>query len=324
MTLRPFKLEHMKVSGIVFKNRKNGTHHVLDHRGQTVGMGVVANKRFWNKLLSYPVTAFGYNIPSEYDELPNPKFDKFQVIKALDFWIEYFVYQNKCDYILEGTVSTEFELHLEELIRVREAVMKESIDTKYVRQKIRPITEITAIDPNGKDTGISIFKKQIIEFTENVLDASNTPFSTVDQFCYKVRTMTRKEYEQQNNGIFILGKRSLTSQQINDLTDALALTGHLFVGAGTVPEDIQRAASFADDENGWSFGDLRSGGRHSDATVRERHPLNPNNWEIVPNMIGTIQEGFKIINIINGLNIATDFRTEGDARLYIHEIRRRG
>ena len=49
-------------------------------------------------------------------ELLNPKFDRTDVIKALDFWIEHWVYQNKKDYILEGTVNKDFELTVRELI----------------------------------------------------------------------------------------------------------------------------------------------------------------------------------------------------------------
>lgn len=214
MTLRPFKL--------IFTGQK--TYGVQDHRGQRLDpnnntnlkLGIIATDKFWKKLLSYPITAFGYGIdyPPENKILPNPKFEKHEVIRALDFWIEYFVYQNKCDYILEGTVNKDFELHLEELIRVREAVLKESADTKYVRQKIRPIFHIQEIKKN---------QKMMVEFTENVLDASNTPFSTVDQFCYKVKTMTRKEYEKRNNDPSIVGNYvgSTNSRMVGVLHDII-------------------------------------------------------------------------------------------------------
>jgi hypothetical protein len=210
MTLRPFKLIY---AGKTY-DRKNDIFGVENHRGERLddhsntnkGLGIKVTKKFWKKLLSYPITAFGYRIQFEgeqqFKDLPNPKFDKKDVIKALDFWIEYFVYQNKCDYILENTVNKDFELYLEELIRVREAVLKDPADTKYVRQKIRPDSgssfereyNLTYVGKDGKR--IKHYPKQIIEFTENVLDTSNTPFSTVDQFCYKVKTMTRKEYEE--------------------------------------------------------------------------------------------------------------------------------
>ena len=194
MTIRPFKIiaiEH------------NTKFQIINHRLQKVCTGWKLHPQFYDKLLSYPITAFGYELGIYVDEKYkniNPKFDKKDVIKALDFWIEYFVYQNKCDYILENTVNSEFELHLKELIMVREAVLKDPADTKYVRQKIRPQM------------------KPKVEFTENVLDTTkkgNTSFSTVDQFCYKVHTITRNEYEVYKNTIST--DNNLTSQQIRDL-----------------------------------------------------------------------------------------------------------
>jgi hypothetical protein len=206
MTLRPFKITYNT-------SKQHGLRHsIMNHRGEYISKERKLGNKFFDKLLSYPITAFGYDIfqvnsttwaKALGDPTFNPKFDKKDVIKALDFWIEYFVYQNKCDYILENTVNKDFELHLEELVRVREAVLKDPADTKYVRQKIRPKT-IMGVYPGhdgGKDFGTyTTFitnKDGLIEFTENVLDTSNynLPFSTVDQFCYKVKTMTRKEYE---------------------------------------------------------------------------------------------------------------------------------
>jgi hypothetical protein len=190
MTLRPFKI-------IPIEN--NTYFEIHNHRGEKICTKWKLSPQFYDKLLSCPITAFGYELGiyvfDEYKNI-NPKFDKKDVIKALDFWIEYWVYENKKDYILEGTVNKDFELNLEELIRTREAVLKAPIDTKFVRQKIRAETTIYGIDPSGKGPNMAIFQKPNIEFTENVLETSNTPFSTVDQFCYKVKTMTRKEYEE--------------------------------------------------------------------------------------------------------------------------------
>jgi hypothetical protein len=197
MTLRPFSI-------VYSENSRKGKYHFFDHRGQELAIYKKMPKNFLDKLLSYPITAFGYRfVDLKLADYINPKFDKKDVIKALDFWIEYFVYQNKCDYILENTVNKDFELHLEELIRVREAVLKEPADTKYVRQKIR------STDPYKSQNLIeAMFKseyerdKELIEFTENVLETSNTPFSTVDQFCYKVKTLTRKKYEKQGKTLY--------------------------------------------------------------------------------------------------------------------------
>ena len=197
MTLRPFKITATNTK------KKGEVYTIKTHRDEVVAKEIKLGKKAFEKLLYYPITAFGYDLTT-YLQLKsdniNPKFDKKDVIKALDFWIEYFVYQNKCDYILENTVNKDFELHLEELIRVREAVLKDPTDTKYVRQKIRPQM------------------KPKVEFTENVLDTTkkgNTSFSTVDQFCYKVHTITRNEYEVYKNTIST--DNNLTSQQIRDL-----------------------------------------------------------------------------------------------------------
>ena len=444
MTLKPFKVAHNTSLLIAIRN----------HRGEElIKKSIEMPKNFYKKLLSHPITAFGYEIHywSDGKKLPNPKFDKKDVIKALDFWIEYFVYQNKCDYILEGTVNSEFELHLKELIMVREAVLKMPVDTQFVRQKIRVnieedgdfsyekdysyyrfeprhrevITNMSEyqIEEAEKQMGKPFPKTKIIhkhkpdymvEFTENVLQGGNTVASTVDQFCYVVRKMTYKEYMEQKNKPYTTGAvmydweenfRGNNRFDFGGLDDELSPSmwgaRHTNGGGGlgsiirpdeggrTVPADgtnpmnwvvvdstttpgrfriintdgvniaggfttrvsaelylqnfreqflsaeptlgiesnefvwrevpaTAQSVTIQDDENRWSFGDLRSG------MVRERHPLNPDNWEIVPNMIGTIQEGFKIVNIINGLNIATDFRTESEARSYIEGIRNRG
>ncbi len=297
MTLRPFKIS-------------NGNSYIVriqTHRGEDlIKKSIKIPKKFWKKLLSYPITAFGYRIDYEPNnkELPNPKFDKKDIIKALDFWIEYFVYQNKCDYILENTVNKDFELHLEELIRVREAVLKDPADTKYVRQKIRPKFHIQDVKKK---------QKMMVEFTENVLETRNSPFSTVDQFCYKVKTMTRKEYENYN-GRYV---------------PTVSTSSGLIADMIRVQSNLNFEENFRDEGDRWGFGGIGLGSiirpdEHSMMWVRERHPLNPDNWAIVPNMIGIIQEGFKIVNIINGLNIATDFRTAADARSYIEGIRNRG
>jgi hypothetical protein len=230
MTLRPFSI-------VYSENSRKGKYHFFDHRGQELAIYKKMPKNFLDKLLSYPITAFGYRfVDLKLADYINPKFDKKDVIKALDFWIEYFVYQNKCDYILENTVNKDFELHLEELIRVREAVLKEPADTKYVRQKIR------STDPYKSQNLIeAMFKseyerdKELIEFTENVLETSNTPFSTVDQFCYKVKTLTRKKYEKQGKTLYnkditqsLLGISGDFSAIMNELTrrmvDQVAVT----------------------------------------------------------------------------------------------------
>ena len=149
MTLRPFKITY-------HTSKQHGLRHsILTHRGEYISKEQKLGKKFFDKLLSYPITAFGYDIfqvssttwaKALGDPTLNPKFDRTDVIKALDFWIEHWVYQNKKDYILEGTVNKDFELTVRELIETREAVLKMPADTQFVRQKIR-----SDISKGGKD-----------------------------------------------------------------------------------------------------------------------------------------------------------------------------
>ncbi len=378
MTLRPFKITATNTK------KKGEVYTIKTHRDEVVAKEIKLGKKAFEKLLYYPITAFGYDLTT-YLQLKsdniNPKFDKKDVIKALDFWIEYFVYQNKCDYILEGTVSTEFELHLEELIRVREAVLKESVDTKYVRQKIRSPISQEELRGGGHDTNFDMirdgirkyykydaidnreitnmteqeiiniqqeigkmFKRkkplfqpasdQIIEFTENVLDTSNNlPFSTVDQFCYKVRIMTRKEYENYTIKLFkntpmtvsemvrsIQGSWSTSftgaARAIEDLTESIRI---LEGSAGTVPEDIQRAARFGDPEDETSF--TLHGAQHSDLIdsrgnwVNTDLSNNPNTWTAVR---GRNEVFWRVVDS-NGRNIATDFTSIEGAQTFIEQ-----
>jgi hypothetical protein len=211
-----------------------GKYHFFDHRSNELAIYKKMPKNFLDKLLSYPITAFGYRFV-DFQEYINPKFEKHEVIKALDFWIQYWVYKNKCDYILEGTVNQDFELTVRELIETREAVLKCTADTQFVRNKIRVGPEPDSknfnwqmgryyyryqngiVDTNMRGTEITKYSKkynlafprpkplfqpavdQMIEFTENVVDSSNSSVvSTVDQFCYKVVKMTYKEYMNRN------------------------------------------------------------------------------------------------------------------------------
>jgi hypothetical protein len=185
MTLQPFCIVHSE-------NSRKGKYHFFDHRGSELAIYKKIPKNFLNKLLSYPITAFGYRFVDLQSNI-NPKFDRTDVIKALDFWIEHWVYQNKKDYILEGTVNKDFELTVRELIETREAVLKMPADTQFVRQKIRVSEVGTQYKYEDLDdiTKIPEFvKDRIVEFTENVLDGGNSVSSTVDQFCYVVRKMT--------------------------------------------------------------------------------------------------------------------------------------
>jgi hypothetical protein len=200
-------------------------------------------RKFWKKLLSYPITAFGYSIghPPENKELPNPKFDRTDVIKALDFWIDHWVYQNKKDYILEGTVNKDFELTVRELIETREAVLKCPVDTKFVRQKIRVnevkpmLEEIFTNNLDKKKHG-----EQMIEFTENVLTGGNNTASTVDQFCYVVRKMTYKEYMERQYELYTynINFRGNNRFDFGTLTNRTLNTGENTI-TDTVPTELE-------------------------------------------------------------------------------------
>jgi len=217
--IRPFKLI---LAG--------GKYYFKDHRENLlINEPVKRDNDFFNKLFSYPITAFVYDIQFNNDkQYINPKFDRHDVIRALDFWIEYWVYQNKCDYILEGTVNKDFELTVRELIETREAVLKLPADTQFVRKKIRVEKKgAWGIDPGGKDFAATYIElgfkdNEIVEFTENVLDSSKTGLSTVDQFCYKVVKMTYKEYMNQKNGI--IGTVPTQGREVrDDIFDAMNL-----------------------------------------------------------------------------------------------------
>lgn len=189
MTIRPLKIIYY-LNGMVYT--------IKTHRGDIIANKIKLPKHTVKKLLSYPITALGYDFSDFNLTLKgmnkNPKFDRADVIKALDFWIEYWVYENKKDYILEGTVNKDFELTVRELIEFREAVLKLPAKTQFVRQKIRPNL---GSDFEREYNGLNHNPKDIIEFTENVLDYSNSVNAIgtgIDQFCYVVRKMTYKEY----------------------------------------------------------------------------------------------------------------------------------
>lgn len=217
--IRPFNLEVYNVD----------KGQLTNHRGEIIGKKLPINTKFYNKLFSHPITVFAYNIASDDKKnIPNPKFDRHDVIRALDFWIEYWVYQNKCDYILEGTVNKDFELTVRELIETREAVLKCPADTQFVRKKIRANT-YEKIDIKTQKFKPKIERdKDIIEFTENVVDSSNSSsMSTVDQFCYVVRKMTYKEYIMKKNGILHLP--NATQADIDELSRTFASAAAIMI-----------------------------------------------------------------------------------------------
>ena len=302
--IRPFKITYY-----YRPDEGNEGYSIKNHRNDIVGKG----KEHFNfeKLLSYPITAFGYEVNSKPDI--NPKFDRHDVIKALDFWIEYWVYQNKCDYILEGTVNKDFELTVRELIEMREAVLKLPVDTKFTRKKIRIGPESDNknfsyqkdfsyyVYNNGRvETNMSEYqikkaekekgeifpkqkplfqpaKDQIVEFTENIISSG----SAIDQFCYMVKTMSYKEY-MKDKGTVTKGRGVMRL-------------------SGTTSE--MRAALFHNDD-GLRFDWMATG------------TGNPSTWRVSLQFDGI----WRVVDN-NGFSIASGFRTTEEAQSYINEHR---
>ena len=111
---------------------------VKTHKHEILVTHIKFRKESFEKLLSYPITAFGYDLTTA--RLPvdiNPKFSKHDVIRALDFWIEHWVYQNQLEATFTDTVNVDHEITLKELILVRESIMKMPADTKFTRERIK-------------------------------------------------------------------------------------------------------------------------------------------------------------------------------------------
>lgn len=160
---------------------------IQDHRhNELINKSIKKSDNFYEKLFSHPITAFGYKIDNMFKDLPNPKFSKHDTIRALDFWIEYWVYENQKESVLTGTVNVDHEITLKELILVREKIMKMPSSTEFTRERIR-----VSDKPS---------KKKIV-FTEAVFVQD----SSVDPFCHKVLEMTREEYERYKKGIVRAG-----------------------------------------------------------------------------------------------------------------------
>ena len=331
---------------------RKGKYHFFDHRNNELAIYKKIPKNFLDKLLSYPITAFGYRFV-DIKEPINPKFDRHDVIRTLDFWIEYWVYQNKCDYILEGTVNKDFELTVRELIETREVVLKCPADTQFTRNKIRVDTskggnnfdyevtrndirfyyhydgdenrvitnmnayeistaqnEIGKIFPTKRKKSLKPQWNDMIEFTENVVDSSNSSVSTVDQFCYKVVKMTYKEYI--NRGILYLP--NATQADIDQLSRAF--TGAAGIFAHNFTENFNDGPRF-------NFGGLEDevsgrrmwGPRHSDGPTTRNFNNYPNTWTTSRNR----NEMFWNVVDPNNRIIATGYTTQEDAQDYINE-----
>lgn len=213
--IRPFTIAGSDSTG-------STTYHFYNHRNDRVGKSrKKIHKDFFTKIFSHPITAFGFRVRDvDRDLLPNPKFDRTDVLRALDFWIEYFVHQNKIDYLLDGTVNKEFELTIREFVETREAVLKEKADTKFVRARFgdketghfnfelsgwRYRLQNNKVETNMSESEIEYcsqrygikfpkpkkFFKDNKKYVETAVDMVNFKQGvswSSDQFCYKVVT----------------------------------------------------------------------------------------------------------------------------------------
>lgn len=141
-------------------------YSVNNHRDEILNNKILVpeDSEFWKKLLSHPITAFGYDIQfrNEISNLPNPRFSKHDIIRSLDFWIEHWVYQNQVESVLTGTVNVDHEITLKELILVREKIMKMSVDTKFTRERIKePVLDYSK---GGHNFNFEITKNNIRKF----------------------------------------------------------------------------------------------------------------------------------------------------------------
>lgn len=127
--IRPFSIVHLTTS-------PKGKYHFFDHRSNELAVYKSIPEHFFEKLLSHPITAFGYRFVDINPDI-NPRFSKHDIIRSLDFWIEHWIYENQKESVLTGTVNVDHEITLKELILVREKIMKMPVETQFTRGKIR-------------------------------------------------------------------------------------------------------------------------------------------------------------------------------------------
>ena len=154
----------------------NGLLNVSNHMKEVLGHDIkIENVKYFIRCINKnPITAFGYDIQGKDSKLYNhPRFSKHEVIRALDFWIEHWVYQNQLEAAFTDTVNVDHEITLKELILVREKVMKMPADTKFTRERIKePITSAGQIRK----------QKEKVVFTQAVYCED----SSLDPFCHMV------------------------------------------------------------------------------------------------------------------------------------------
>jgi len=230
-----------------------GGSQIFNHKNDRLSSGkFIINKKFMDKLYSYPITAFAYeptpHIETKYNT--NCVFDKKDTIRALDFWIDYFLYQNKIDYIMTGTVDDDFEQTVKHLIKVREAVHKGDAEAMYV--------------PFDVNIGSGMETK--------ILDTST---DKDEQFCYQlVRKKKYVDYTTQMKTFIGSGTDTTTSWPIADTATVYLDFINNFrpdetrwgnpITDSNIPAEISGYFSATDDSN--EISGKISGGSHSGRT----------------------------------------------------------
>lgn len=227
------------------KNTSGMFCDIITHRNEKIASNIKLRRDAFDKLISYPITSFGYDLTdfklySIGGVEKNPRFSKHDIIRALDFWIEHWVYQNQVESVLTGTVNVDHEITLKELILVREKIMKMAVETQFTRGRIRAEPEDGRnfnFEKNGRyyrysngkiDTNMTgderfLFNKKLgiefprpkkielpekIVFTEAVI-GDGSASTVTDPFCHKVIEITREEYNKKSKP-YAIGTVELT------------------------------------------------------------------------------------------------------------------
>lgn len=86
-----------------------------------------------DKIFEHPITAIAYDVFDEPEDGKEFEFDKKDIIKALDFWINDKVLENERLLKLNGRLQDFHEEELKDLISIRSEVLEMDNDTKFKR-----------------------------------------------------------------------------------------------------------------------------------------------------------------------------------------------
>lgn len=187
----------------------NGLLNVSNHMKEVLGHDIkIENVKYFIRCINKnPITAFGYDLMGKDSKLYNhPHFSKHDMIRALDFWIEHWVYQNQLEATFTDTVNVDHEITLKELILVREKIMKMPADTKFTRERIKePVTSAGQIRK----------QKEKVVFTQAVYCED----SSLDPFCHMVLELTPEEYIKYKNKPYATGQINFSEEFLINATN---------------------------------------------------------------------------------------------------------